>query len=347
MATAGVHYPSSEREFRSWFQTDLDCLDYIDWLRGDDALACPKCGVERSSKPVTGRIWRCSGCDARVSRTAGTIFERTRTPLTIWFAAAWELCFNKGGVSALSLQRRMNMGSYQTSWMMLNRYRFAMKSAGQDKLSGTVEVDVTTIGGPRKGKRGKGAANKIYVATAVELLPDGGFGRCRLRVIPVESSEHLGKFLKECVVVGSPVVTDSHRCYPKACGGLYPLTQHNISGDDLTAHLVMPAVHRVASLLKRWLLGTYQGSFGHDHMSAYLDEFTFRFNRRNSRQRGLLFYRLLTLAVGTPPLHYRDVVLNPVAKGVKPVPPILKRVCAPSLYAASAGQPWRSKVPIP
>jgi hypothetical protein len=347
MATAGVHYPSSEREFRSWFQTDLDCLDYIDWLRGNGSRVCTHCGIISPTKPVTGRVWRCPSCDARVSRTAGTIFERTRTPLTIWYAAAWELCFDKGGVSALSLQRRMNIGSYQTAWMMLNRYRWAMKKAGKDKLSGVVEVDVTALGGPKKGKRGKGAGGKVYVAIAVEKLEDGGFGRCRLRVIPGEAIHTMRGFLKECVEEGTQVVADKHSCYPEATKGLYTLKQHNISGDDLVAHEVLPGVHRVASLLKRWLMGTYQGSFGHDHVAAYLDEFTFRFNRRNSRQRGLLFYRLLKLSVEARPLRYRDVVVNSKAKDKTPVPPAVKRVSSATLYAVSAGQPWRTKIPVP
>jgi hypothetical protein len=282
-----------------------------------------------------------------VSRTAGTIFERTRTPLTIWFAAAWELSVNKGGVSAQSLQRRMNIGSYQTAWMMLNRYRWAMKKAGGDKLTDVVEVDVTVLGGPKKGKRGKGAAGKVYVAVAVEMLEDTGFGRCRLRVVPSENIVSMRSFLIECVEEGSHIVTDKAPCYVEAAKGLYELTRHNISGDDLTAHEVLPGVHRVASLLKRWLLGTYQGSFGHDHVAAYLDEFTFRFNRRRSRSRGLLFYRLLKLSIEAKPLHYRDVVVNSQSKEVTPVPPAVKRVSSRTLYAVSAGQPWRTKIPIP
>jgi transposase-like protein len=247
----------------------------------------------------------------------------------------------------MSLQRKMNIGSYQTAWMMLNRYRWAMSKAGHDKLSGNVEVDVTTLGGVKAGKRGKGAHGKVFVAIAVELLDNGGFGRCRLHVIPVESTQSMRGFMKLCIEEGSHIISDKNSCYPGAVDGLFTLTQHNISGDDLTAHEVLPAVHRVASLLKRWFLGTYQGSFGHDHVGAYLDEFTFRFNRRNSRQRGLLFYRLLNLSVEAKPLHYRDVVVNSRAKYPRPKPPEVKRVSAMTLQAASARQVWRKSTPVP
>jgi len=346
MATAGVHYPSSEREFRSWFRDDNDCLDYLDWLRGNGQRICTQCGVVSPPKVVTGRVWRCPACKARVSRTAGTIFQDTRTPLTTWFTAAWELCVDKGGVSASSLQRRLDLGSYQTAWMMLHRYRFAMARSGSDKLRGRVEYDETVLGGVRRGVRGRGAADKVIVAVAVEQLEDGGFGRCRLRILEDYSAPVCRAFLIECIEPSSILITDGAPQYTPATAGLYTLDSTSLSGTGQFGHDVLPGVHRIASLLKRWLLGTHQGSFGHDHLETYLDEFTFRFNRRNSSRRGLLFYRLLTLAAQTGPLHYNDFVKNSVAKKVRPEPPTTKRVSSRSLQASPAERPWRGNVPI-
>lgn len=344
MLTPGVHYPSSEREFKSWFQTDNDCLDYLDWLRSGGPRVCAHCGVVSPPREVTGRVWRCPACKARVSRTAGTIFQDTRTPLTTWFQAAGELCMDKGGVSALTLQRRLELGSYQTAWAMLHRYRSAMGLAGREKLSGRVEVDETVLGGPKSGKRGRGAAGKVWVAVAVELKDPKGFGRVRLRVLPDTGSASTTRtFLTECVEPGSEIVTDGANYYAGATKGLYTLSKHNIKGSGLSANVTLPAVHRVASLLKRWLMGTYQGSFSMDHIEAYLDEFTFRFNRRRSPKRGMLFYRLMTLSAQADPLHYNDIVKNSASKAS--TPPTGKRSRPKSLAITVPGKPWRNAVP--
>ena len=181
MAVPGVHYPRSEREVRSWFVDDDACLDYLDWLRWGNVLACPHCGCVNAGRAVTGRQWRCAQCTARVSRTAGTIFQDTRTPLTVWFAAGWEMCADKGGVSAMALQRRLDMRSYQTAWTMLHRYRSAMMLAGTDLLTGLVEVDETLLGGVKPGPPGRGALGKTLLGVAVEVRPPRGYGRVRLR----------------------------------------------------------------------------------------------------------------------------------------------------------------------
>lgn len=341
-----MHYPSSERKFRSWFRDDNDCLDYLDWLRGNGQRICTQCGTISPPRAVTGRVWRCPACKARVSRTADTIFQDTRTPLTTWFTAAWELCVDKGGVSASSLQRRLDIGSYQTAWMMLHRYRWAMARSGTDKLSGRVEFDETVLGGVKPGVRGRGTAGKVIVAVAVEQLDGGGFGRCRLRILEDYQTAARRAFLIECIEPGSVLITDGAPQYGPATAGLYTLESTSLIGTGQAGHDVLPGVHRVASLLKRWLMGTHQGSFGRDHLDTYLDEFTFRFNRRKSSRRGLLFYRLLTLSAEAGPLHYNELVKNSVAKKVRPTPPATKRVSPRSLQTTPAGRPWRGNVPI-
>jgi transposase-like protein len=274
--------------------------------------------------------------------TSGTIFHRTRTPLTVWFAAAWHITSAKNGVSAKTLQRLLGFGSYQTAWAMLHRFRTAMVRPGRDRLSGEVEVDEVFVGGVQPGKRGR-AAVSMLAAMAVEVLSPKGFGRCRLRAIPNAEALTLRSFLLDCVEPDSVVITDGFMSYPAAIGNQYVHRRFPVAGSGVQAHVVLPGVHRVASLLKRWLLGTHQGAVEADHCQSYLDEFAFRFNRRRSEFRGLLFRRLLEQAVQVPPVTYRSLVVNPVAKRIKPQPSVARRASPPSLSRTPSprAHPWR------
>lgn len=267
--------------------------------------------------------------------------------MTIWFQAAWEFCVDKGGVSALTLKRRLNLGSYETAWTMLHRYRSAMMLSGVDKLSGTVEVDETFLGGVRSGARGRGALGKVLAIIAVERHDPKGFGRTRMRVIPDAKAETIKQFLLDNVEPGSTIVTDGHQSYPPATRGIYTHQAHAAKPSGKQAHTMRQAVHRVASLLKRWFLGTYQGSYHRDHLDAYLAEFTFRWNRRKSPDRGLLFYRVMRLAVIAPPLHYDDIVKNPKSRPTPPTPPATKKVRPSSLSIPAPQRPWRNSTPTP
>ena len=347
MATPGLSYPRSERQFRSWFSDDLACLDYLDWLRWGEARWCPRCGTVASVVVGGGRFWRCNGCKARISRTAGTIFQDTRTPLTVQFAAAWELCVDKGGISALALQHRLGLASYQTTWTMLHRYRAAMSTTGQDLLSGTIEVDETFLGGVKPGPRGRGAEGKTMVGVAVEALPDRGFGRVRLRILDDASVASLRAFLRQTVEPGATVVTDGLKEYRAATRGRFVHDARTISGSGFKAHELLPGVHRVSSLLKRWMLGTLQGSVGEQHLEAYLAEFTFRFNRRLSADRGLLFYRLLSAAATTPPVTYRSLVKDSTLNETTPTPPRGGAIRPQTLEPLPPGRPWRAEVVTP
>lgn len=180
MPQRGHDYPGSHADVLAWFPDDAACLDYLDWLRWRNGFSCPNCGATVSWRLKDGRR-SCGGCERRVSATAGTIFHHTRTPLTVWFAAAWQMASRKGGANALGLQRVLGIGSYQTAWAMLHRYRRAMVRAGRERLSGTVEVDETFIGGPRSGRPGRGALGKVLVAIAVEQHQRRDSGRCRPR----------------------------------------------------------------------------------------------------------------------------------------------------------------------
>jgi len=218
--------------------------------------------------------------------------------------AVWYVVNQKQGVSALGLQRVLGFGSYQTAWAWLHKLRRAMVRPGRELLDGVVEVDETLLGGVRAGRRGRGAPGKALVAIAAERR-GGGPGRTRMRRIPDASKDVLTDFVLDHVQRGSEVHTDGWVGYNGVGEHRFTHVATNIAASGDPAHVAMPEVHRIASLLKRWLLGTHQGGVSHDQLDYYLDEFTFRFNRRRSRHRGLLFYRLLEQAVATDPHPYK------------------------------------------
>ena len=268
------------------------------------------------ARATRGRLI-CRGCRHQCSVTAGTLFDKTRTPLRVWFAAAWYLTSQKQGVSALGLQRVLGLTSYQTAWAILHRFRRAMVRPDRDLLSGTVEVDEAYLALRRGAKvRRKGARYKtlsrdplVAIAVAVEVLQPKGFGRIRLRRIEAPTIEALMPFVCENVEPGATVRTDGSPIYRPLLKAGFDHDPFVILGSNTPAHRPLPGVHRIASLLKRWLLGTHHGAVDPRHLDYYLDEFTFRFNRRTSRSRGMLFYRLIqqsTLATPVTYAHIRD-----------------------------------------
>lgn len=320
---AGRHYPRSTGEFQSWFVTDADCLDYLEWLRWPDGFVCPRCSHPGGWALGDGR-YKCAACQARTAVTAGTLFDRRRTPLTVWFTVCWMFAANKDGVSALSLQRALEIGSYATAWAMLHRLRSGLVRPGRDRLTGTVEVDETYIGGEEPGLRGgRAKGKKALVAVAVEVRARG-YGRARMAILDDASAASLRPFLTGNVEPDSTVITDAWQGYRgiDKLGYTHDRRSQRAArarGDDPGE--LLPGVHRVASLAKRWLLGTHQGSSHDAHLQSYLDEFIFRFNRRRSSSRGMVFYRVMELAVGHHPVRYRDLVSDPPPKPTAPVPP--------------------------
>jgi transposase-like protein len=337
--TAGNHYPGSFAEMMAWFPTDAACTDYLDWLRWRDGFECPHCGSAQSWTLPDGRR-SSGGCRRRVSATAGTIFHRTRTPLTIWFAAAWLMTTQKDGASAQGLQRVLGLSSYGTAWTMLHRLRTAMVRPRRELLTGDVEVDETFLGGPRPGKRGRGAGNKQMVVIAIERTTHG-FGRCRLSIIPGAGALHLGRFIRANVEAGSVIITDGLPHYKTACGTAFTHKPFAVKGSGVQAHVPLPGVHRVASLLKRWLMSTHQGAVSPEHLQAYLDEFCFRFNRRSSGKRGMLFYRLLEQAVQMPPITEDQLLTRTLPKATNPTPPPSKTSHSSTLELRLRAKPWR------
>lgn len=336
---AGRDYPTDLAQLRAWFLTDAACLDYLDWLRWPTGFRCPHCEASAAGRDTAGR-YRCHGCRRRVSVTSGTIFDKTRTPLTVWFEAVWLVTASKMGVSASHLHRVLPISSYQTAWTMLGRLRAVMSTTESAPLTGRVEVDETFIGGPRPGVVGRGAVGKTMVAGAIEMTSHG-WGRARLAVIPDASAQPLKKFAKDTIATGSTVVTDGWRSYPAALGG-YTHESVNVSASGRPAHESLPAVHRLFALVKRSLEGTYQGAGSAEHLPEYLDEFVFRFNRRHSRHRGLVFMRLLQRTIAGDPVTYRDLVRVPHSKKIPPPGLIGARSQPGSLEPDAVVRPWRA-----
>jgi transposase-like protein len=301
----GVEYPRTWAEFHAWFGNDDACLRFLEGLRWPEGFVCPHCDGRVGWRSARRRF-TCGDCGVQTSVTAGTIFHGTRTPLVSWFAAMWYLTNQKNGVSALGLARVLGT-DYKTAWTWLHKLRRAMVRPDRDLLDGPVEVDETYVGGPEQGLHGRQTITKSIVAIAIETRGKG-FGRVRLHQVPDLSAESLVGFVTDVVAPGGIVRTDAWQGYRPLARAGYDHKRTSLRAGADPAHVVMPGVHRVASLLKRWLLGTHQGSVSTEHLDYYLDEFTFRFNRRSSRARGLLFYRLAQQAVRTDPHPYKDVV---------------------------------------
>lgn len=295
---AGIDYPGTFGEFQEWFSTDRECLDYLAALRWPDGFVCPRCTSTEHWR-TGGGLWMCRSCQRRTSVTAGTIFDRTRTPLRTWFAAAWFVTAQKNGVSALGLQRVLGLKSYETAWAWMHKFRRAMVVPGREVLTGTVEVDETFIGGISRGQAGR-SSSKLGVMVAAEMIGPRKLGRIRLEPTPKEPLA-LVNFATRVVAPKSRIKTDGARELRRLSGLGYQHNYYTQLGGTTPAHVDLPGVHIVASLLKRWLQGTLQYGASSDHLAYYLDEFTFRFNRRSAKSRGLLFYRLMNQAVNTQP----------------------------------------------
>jgi transposase-like protein len=298
-----TEYPKDVLEFRDQFCSEAACRDYLIQLRWPQGWTCPDCGSRKFWKMKRG-VLCCQVCQRYVSVTAGTLFADTHKPLRLWFEAMWHVISQKYGASALGLQRVLNLGSYHTAWNWLHKLRRAMVRPGRDRLAGMVEVDEIFIGGVRSGKRGRGAAGKTLVVIAAQAAGKG-IGRIRLARVTNASGDNLCPAVTQAVEVGSTVSTDGWKGY----NGLRVLGYKHeiIRPTPALGENLLPLANRVASLLKRWLLGTHQGAVQPSHLDYYLDEFTFRFNRRTSGSRGLLFYRLAEQAVQLQPVLNRDL----------------------------------------
>lgn len=301
----GVDYPRTYQEFRSWFPDDVACREYLGKLRWPDGFSCPVCGCGGGWRTGKG-LWMCAECGRKTSATAGTIFHRSHSPLSTWFAAVWFVTSQKNGVSAQGLKDALGFGSYETAWAWLHKLRRAMVRPDRELLTGTVELDQSLLGGRATGRMG-GSTSKAPITIAVERDERGRLGRVRLELAEKLGGRDMVDFACQVVAPGAVICTDGAKVFTRLAAHGY---EHRATAGNTAPDLdtVMPGPHLVSALLKRWTAGTLHYRLSRQHLPYYLDEFTFRFNRRTSKARGMLFYRLLQQAVDTDPHPLNELI---------------------------------------
>jgi transposase-like protein len=301
-------FPHTVAELDRMFPDEDRCRAYLVWLRWPEGFVCPRCQGKAGWAASRGRFV-CGDCRHQATVTAGTVFQDTRLPLRLWFHAIWQVVSQKNGASAASVQRSLGLRSYQTAWAWLHKLRRAMVLSGRTLLQGSVEVDETIVGGPEPGTWGASLGQRKYlVAIAAECVASA-IGRIRLAPLLDRTRPKLHQFVSQSIEPGSTVITDGLAAYTGLDALGYRHRPVSLAGRPKPAAVQeLPRVHRVAALLKRWLLGTHHGRIGPDHLEYYLDEFTFRFNRRRARSPGRLFYALLQQAVREDPAPYHTLI---------------------------------------
>lgn len=302
-------FPKDLREFQRQFATEAACQDYLAACRWPDGFACPRCRHGQAYRLSQHRRWQCAACRYQVSLTAGTILHNTKTPLTVWFWAAYLAVTDRRGISALLLQRQMGLRRYETAWMLLHKLRRAMVNAAREPLHGEVEIDDTWVGGHQAGLRGsrqlKGRRAAIVVV-AVEKRGETS-GRLRMAVIPNFKQTTMFQFVRQHIMPGTTVCTDGLKGFEGLQGaGVAHVrrTQPTKGGLARGAPSVVPLADRAIGNLQQWLTGTYHG-VSKGQLQVYLDEFVFRHNRR--RQPMAAFQTLLGLGTARAPTPYHQI----------------------------------------
>lgn len=304
-----MELPEHQIGFEKMFNTEEQCVQYLMELRWADGYECSRCKNKSFWIGSKKRII-CARCEFQTTAIAGTIFEQTNKPLVLWFRAIWWMIAQKNGVSATGLQKILGLGSYQTAWTWLQKLRLLTVAPGREKLSGEVEVDETFVGGKKEGKRGRGSENKSLVVIAVEVLKKGT-GRIRLQIVPSASAKSLTQFITTHIEIGSTIITDGWTGYSDVSKKGYEHQVQRLEEKENDEQM-LPNAHRVASLLKRWLIGTHQNYVSPHRLQNYLEEFVFRYNRRKSNSRGLLFQRIMEQAVKHNPVKYQEIMSNSI-----------------------------------
>ncbi len=303
---SGLHmtapaFPTSLPEFQATFPDVAACCAHLESLRWPEGFVCPACKVKSEPRRTAGRpqVLRCTPCGVETSSTAGTILQKTHSPIVNWFWGAYLVTTQTPGMSALQFQRQIGLARYETAFLMLHKLRTAMVRPDRDRIGskGThVEVDEVLVGGRTRGQ-GRGVHHKILVAGAVEVRKararksrdehGGGVpvpgrryaGRLRLCAVPDRSGEVLTHFVDENVLVGATVVTAGWQGYDKLGAMGFDHRPVVLGGDPDMAERHLPMIHLAFSNLKTWLNGTHHG-VSPKHLQAYLNEYVFRFNRR-------------------------------------------------------------------
>ena len=279
-----------------------DCRNYLFELRYPAGFECGRCGGSRHWKQTRNRI-TCSQCLYETSPLTGTIFHKSRLPLMLWFRAAWWVVSQKTGVNAVGLQKVLGLGSYRTAWLLFHKLRLAMVRPNRERLKGQVEADEIYIW-RRELPHFKGMRRFDHCVIFVGAEKrKRAIGRIRMKLIRMNTKDELLEAIKETIEPGSLIETDGWAAYLNVVKYGY---RHRRAPPTSDPDKILPRVHRIAALFKRWFLGTFHGNAEIKLFQGYIDEFVFRFNRRTSRSRGLLFYRLLENTVKVRGKSYKE-----------------------------------------
>jgi transposase-like protein/DNA-directed RNA polymerase subunit RPC12/RpoP len=299
-------FPQSLGEFQRGFSNEKACFSYLMKVRWPDGFECPRCGHRRSWQ-ISLRSYRCAGCRKEIHLTAGTVMHGSHLPAQYWFWAAYLLSTLTPGMSALQLKQQLGIGSYQTALYLCRRLRRAMVNPAREPLNGVVEIDEAYVGGAEEGVHGREIDGKVPVVVAVENRGDHT-GRIRLEMVKDVTQESLHAFVRRNVAAGSQVNTDNWRGY----WGLDTYGYKHRPKAQRTAKRagkILPWVHRVIGNLKTWLLGTHHG-VSPAYLPGYLDEFTFRYNRRRYREHAFLTLLILATKIKSVPRIQRKLVAS-------------------------------------
>ena len=300
------NFPLTTIEFQEKFATDEDCEAYLFDIKWHEGFVCSKCNYGEYWKTKTG-LYVCKKCEHQHSLKAGTIMQKSKKSLKMWFTAIWLFTSSKRGVNAKDLEKQLGI-SYPTAWLWLQKLKKSSFNPERTKLSGKVEVDEFYLGGKHKGKQGRGSENKLKIVIAVEKIKFKGsyknyVGRIRLKDIENCGTENLTKFVEDNISLNAIVKTDKWTGYNK----LKSVGYNHISKVISDYNADFKGLHNTVSLIKRWILGTFQGKMSKKHIQQYLEEFTFRFNRKFLNI-GYKFQRLVEFSVATKPLTYKQIV---------------------------------------
>jgi transposase-like protein len=289
-------FPRSLPEFQRMFPDEVACAAYLEAAHWPDGFVCPTCGTlgepfRFANRP---RILRCRKCRRDTGLMAGTVMKDTHMPLSVWFWAAYLVASQTPGMSAIQFQRQLGIRCYETAFLMLHKLRAGMVRPDQDRIGGLpdqhVEADESWVGGRTRGK-GRGVHNQVLVVGAVEVRwrqkdsqlnkrRAGRYaGRVRLAIVPDRSTDSLCGFIKNAVAPDTMVVTDGWDAYRGLSKLGYNPFLIPARGDPEVTEGYLPMIHLVFSNLKTWLRGIHHG-VSQQHLQAYLNEYTFRFNRR-------------------------------------------------------------------
>jgi transposase-like protein len=298
-------FPRSIVDFQERFPDDAACLEYLAASRWPEGFRCPGCGGRRAWVLDRRHLWECADCHLQTSVTAGTVMHRTRTPLRLWFWAAYLVATHTPGISAMQLQRQLGISRYETAWLILQKLRRAMVAPERRPLEGEVEVDETLVGGHHEGRRGgrQRDGTKTLVGVIVEVRGEGS-GRLRLKVLSDAGQKTLTPWVRESVEPGAIIHTDGWAGYGKLASAGFDHRPRLQRRDHPDAQKLLPRAHRAVSNLKTWLQGTHRG-VSPEHLPVYLDEFVFRHNRRRTPMAA--FQTLLGLGALHAPSTYREI----------------------------------------